>query len=99
MDDFNSTFSNRKKNGTYNNMIVKRTAEIQPFTFNKHSNLAELKDFDKVYINDTQFRYAFELIPSDDTQINKKDAKTRLDEYNNTTQSLKNKINFDDFNI
>jgi curved DNA-binding protein CbpA len=99
MDDFNNTFSKRKTNGTYNNMIVKRTTEIQPFTFNKHSNLAELKDFDKVYVSDTQFRYAFELIPSDETQMNKKDMKERLDEYNNTTQTLKNKINFNDFNF
>lgn len=95
MDEFNNTFIKRKTNGTYNNMLVKRTAEIQPFTFNKTSNLAELKDFDKVYINDTQFRYAFELMPSDEKEI--KDVKTRMDEYNNTTQSLKNKINFNDF--
>jgi curved DNA-binding protein CbpA len=99
MDDFNSTFSKRKTNGTYNNMIVKRTTDIQPFNFNKHSNLAELKDFDKVYINDTQFRYAFELMPSDENQMNKKDMKERMDEYNSTTHSLKNKINFDDLNF
>jgi curved DNA-binding protein CbpA len=99
MDDFNSTFSRRKTNGIYNNMIVKRTTDIQPFTF-KNSNLAELKDFDKIYINDTQYRYAFELIPSDETQMNKKDMKERLDDYNNTTQSLKNnKINFNDLNF
>ncbi len=99
MDDFNSTFSKRKINGTYNNMIIKRTTDIQPFTFNKHSNLAELKDFDKVYIDDTQYKYAFELMPSDENMINKKDMKQRLDEYNNTTTSLKNKINFDDLNF
>ena len=98
MDDFNNTFTKRKTNGTYNNMIVKRTAEIQPFTF-KGSNLAEIKDFDKVYINDNQYKYAFELIPSDESQMNKKNMKERLDDYNNTTQSLKNKINFDDLNI
>ncbi len=99
MDEFNNTFTKRKTNGIYNNMIVKRTTDIQPFTF-KNTNLAELKDFDKIYINDTQYRYAFELIPSDDTQINKKNMKERLDEYNNTTQSLKNnKINFNNFTI
>ena len=97
MDEFNNTFTKRKTNGTYNNVLVKRTAEIQPFTFNKTSNLAELKDFDKVYINDTQFRYAFELMPSDEKDVNKKDMKTRMDEYNNTTQSLKTKISFNDF--
>ncbi len=99
MDDFNNTFSKRKTNGTYNNMIVKRNTDIQPFTF-KNSNLAELKDFDKIYINDTQYRYAFELIPSDETNINKKNMKDRLDDYNNTTQILKNnKMNFNDFDI
>jgi curved DNA-binding protein CbpA len=99
IDDFNSAFSKRKTNGTYNNMIVKKTTDIQPFTFNKNSNLAELKDFDKVYVNDTQFRYAFELMPSDENQMNKKDMKERLDEYNSTTQTLKNKINFNDLNF
>jgi hypothetical protein len=80
-------------------MIVKRTTDIQPFTFNKNSNLAELKDFDKVYVNDTQFKYAFELIPSDDNQINKKDMKERLDEYNSTTQTLRHKTNFEDLDF
>jgi curved DNA-binding protein CbpA len=99
MDEFNNTFSKRKTNGYYNNMIVKRTTDIQPFTF-KNSNLAELKDFDKVYISDTQYRYAFELMPSDESKMNQQNAKERLDEYNNTTQSLKtNKINFDDLNF
>jgi curved DNA-binding protein CbpA len=100
MDDFNNTFTKRKVNGHYNNMIVKKTTEIQPFTF-KGSNLAELKDFDKVYVNDNQYKYAFELLPSDENLMNKKNMKERLDDYNNTTQSLKqnNKINFNDLNI
>lgn len=99
MDDFNNTFTKRKINGSYSNMIVKKTSEIQPFSL-KNTNLAELKDFDKVYINDTQYRYAFELMPSDETKINGKNIKERLDDYNNTTQSLKNnKLNFEDLNI
>jgi curved DNA-binding protein CbpA len=100
MDEFNNTFTKRKLNGHYNNMIIKKTTEIQPFTF-KGSKLAELKDFDKVYINDNQYKYAFELLPSDDKLINQKNIKERLDDYNNTTQSLKktNKINFNDLNI
>ncbi len=100
MDDFNNTFSKRKINGTYNNMIIKKTSEIQPFNL-KSSNLAELKDFDKVYINDSQYKYAFELLPSNEELINTKNIKQRLDDYNNTTQSLKktNKINFNDLNI
>lgn len=98
MDDFNSTFTKRKINGIYNNMIVKKTSEIQPFTF-KGSNLAELKDFDKVYVNDNQYRYAFELMPSDETLMNQQNTKERLDDYNNTTQKLKNKMSFDDLGI
>ena len=99
IDEFNTTFSKRKVNGTYNNMIVKRTTDIQPFTF-KNSNLAELKDFDKVYINDSQYRYAFELIPSDESKMNQQNMNERLDDYNNTTQSLKkNKMKFDDLDI
>ena len=99
IDEFNSAFSKRKTNGYYNNVIIKKTTDIQPFTF-KNSNLAELKDFDKVYINDTQYRYAFELMPSDEDKMNKQNMKERLDEYNNTTQSLKsNKINLDDLNF
>jgi curved DNA-binding protein CbpA len=98
MDEFNTTFSKRKMNGTYNNMIVKRTMDIQPFTF-KNNNLAELKDFDKVYISDTQYKYAFELMPSDDSKINKKNIKERLDDYNTTTQSLKSNIKFNDLDF
>ena len=79
IDEFNSTFTKRKVNGTYNNMIVKKTTDIQPFTF-KNSNLAELKDFDKVYISDTQYRYAFELIPSDESSMNQQNSTERLDE-------------------
>ncbi len=100
MDEFNSTFSQRKVNGTYNNMIVKHTRAIQPFS-QKFSNLAELKDFDKVYIDDTQFRYAFELMPSDENQMNKKDMKTRLNDYKNQTEKLNkgNKMKFDDLDL
>ncbi len=98
IDEFNTTFSKRKTNGIYNNMIVKRTTDILPFTF-KNSNLAELKDFDKVYISDTQYRYAFELMPSDESKMNQQNMNERLDEYNNTTQSLKKKNNFDDLDL
>ena len=100
MDEFNNTFNKRKTNGYYNNMIIKKTSEIQPFTF-KGSNLAELKDFDKVYINDNQYKYAFELLPSDEKLINHKNIKEGIDNYNKTTQSLNNikKMNFNDLNI
>ncbi len=99
MDEFNNTFSNRKLNGSYSNMIVKRTSDIQPFSL-KGTNLAEIRNFDKVYINDTQYRNAFELMPSDENKFNKKNVKERLDDYNNTSQLLKkNNMNFDDLNI
>ncbi len=99
MDEFNNTFSSRKINGSYSTMIVKRTTDIQPFSI-KNSNLAELKNFDKVYINDTQYVSAFELMPSDESKFNNKNIKERLDDYKSTSQSLKrNNVNFDDLNI
>jgi curved DNA-binding protein CbpA len=99
MDEFNSTFNNRKKNGSYSNMIVKRITDIQPFSL-KNSNLAEIKHFDKVYVNDTQYVSAFELMPSDEGKFDNKNIKDRLDDYNSTSQSLKrNNMNFDDLNI
>ncbi len=99
MDEFNNTFSSRKINGSYSTMIVKRTTDIQPFSI-KNSNLAELKNFDKVYINDTQYVSAFELMPSDESKFNNKNIKERLDDYKTTSQSLKrNNTNFDDLNI
>lgn len=98
MDEFNNTFSNRKINGSYSNMIVKRTTDIQPFSL-KNSNLAQIKDFDKVYINDTQYTNAFELMPSDESKFNKKNIKERLDDYNTSSLSLKKTLNFDDLNI
>ncbi len=99
MDEFNNTFSSRKINGSYSTMIVKRTTDIQPFSM-KNSNLAELKNFDKVYINDTQYVSAFELMPSDESKFNNKNIKERLDDYKSTSQSLKrNNVNFDDLNI
>ena len=98
MEEFNSTFSKRKINGTYNNMIVKKTTEIQPFSL-KNNNLAELKDFDKVYISDTQYKYAFELMPSDESKMNQQNMKERLDSYNNTTQSLKKKMQLNDLDF
>ena len=98
MDEFNTTFSKRKLNGIYNNMIVKKTTEIQPFSL-KNNNLAELKDFDKVYISDTQYKYAFELMPSDESKMNQQNMKERLDNYNNTTQSLKKNIQLNDLDF
>jgi curved DNA-binding protein CbpA len=99
MDEFNNTFSSRKTNGSYSTMLVKRTTDIQPFSL-KSSNLAELKHFDKVYINDTQYVTAFELIPSDESKFNNKNIKERLDDYKSTSQSLKrNNVNFEDLNI
>lgn len=97
MDDFNNKFSERKKNGIYCDKIVKRNTEIQPFTFGA-SQYAELKDFHNVYRKDSQLSFAFELMPVDEEQFNKKSISERMDEYNNLTNQFKKdkKNNFDD---
>ncbi len=102
MDEFNNSFSERKQRGVYSTQIVKRTADIQPYSFKNTvgNKYAELKDFDKVYINDEQYRYAFELMPSDDSKLNKKSIDQRMDEYNKESNNLKNnKMNINNLNI
>jgi curved DNA-binding protein CbpA len=95
MDEFNNRFSERKQKGVYSTQIVKRTTDIQPFSFKTTSgnSYAQLKDFDKVYINDDQYRYAFELMPSDETKMNTKSIGQRMDDYNKESNSLKNNSN------
>jgi curved DNA-binding protein CbpA len=91
MDEFNNRFSERKQKGVYSTQIVKRTTDIQPFSFKTTSNsYADLKDFDKVYINDDQYRYAFELMPSDESKMNNKSIVQRMDDYNSESNNLKN---------
>jgi curved DNA-binding protein CbpA len=89
MDEFNTTFSSRKKNGTYNTALVKRNTDIQPFTF-KNNKYAELKDFDNVYIKDTQLTYAFELLPENDSKVNNKSIAQKLDDYNKNNFTMNN---------
>ena len=88
VEEFNKTFYQRKKNGTYCNSIVKRNMDIQPFTFG-NNNYAELKDFENVYTKDNQLKYAFELIPVDEESATKKTVTERMDDYTKVTNSLK----------
>ncbi len=89
MDEFNTTFSQRKKTGVYTTALVKRNTDIQPFTF-KNNKYAELKDFDNVYVKDTQLTYAFELLPEDDTKVNNKSIAQKLDDYNKSNFTMNN---------
>ncbi len=105
MDEFNNKFSERKQKGVYSTQIVKRNTDIQPFSF-KNDRYAQLKDFDKVYINDDQYRYAFELIPSDESKMNNKSIGQRMDDYNKESNDLKKnnnsqniKMNINNFNF
>ncbi len=107
MDEFNNRFSERKQKGVYSTQIVKRNTDIQPFSFKgTSSNYAQLKDFDKVYINDDQYRYAFELMPSDESKMTNKTITQRMDDYNNESNDLKKnkssqniKMNINNFNF
>jgi curved DNA-binding protein CbpA len=96
MDEFNNKFNERKKNGIYCNKLVKRNMNIQPYTF-KSNNFAELKDFENIYINDTQYKYAFELSNVDDKRINKVSIAQNMDEYNTQSKMLGN-VNNNRFN-
>ncbi len=95
MDEFNNKFTERKQQGVYSTQLVKRTTDIQPFSFKTTGayTYAQLKDFDKVYINDEQYRYAFELMPSDDSKMNNKSIGQRMDDYNKESNNLKTNSN------
>jgi DnaJ-class molecular chaperone len=93
MDEFNNRFSERKQKGVYNTQLVKRNTDIQPFSFKTTGGYSQLKDFDKVYINDDQYRYAFELIPSDESKMNNKSLGQRMDDYNKESNDLKKNNN------
>ncbi len=102
MDEFNKKFTERKQKGIYTTQIVKRNNDIQPYSFKTTAGnkYAQLKDFDKVYINDTQYKYAFELIASDDNS-NNKTMEQRMNDYNKESNNLKNnmKNNINNLNI
>jgi len=95
MDEFNQRFAERKKNGIYCDKIVKRNVDIQPYTFGSNK-YAELKDFHNMYRKDSQIKYAFELMPVDETLIDNKNISQRLEEYNRLRQ-IKHKFNDLDF--
>ncbi len=100
MDDFNKIFTERKSNGVYSNQIIKRNMDIQPFTFGS-SNYAELKDFHNVYARDSTLEYAFQLLPTNNTNFDSKTIAERMEEYNNLTTSFKKdkKLDFGDLDI
>jgi curved DNA-binding protein CbpA len=98
MDEFNKRFSERKINGTYSNQLIKRTMDIQPFTFGS-SRFAELKDFHSVYSRDSTIDYSFQLLPTGKTDFETKTISQRLEDYNNVTNSLKKNIHFGDLDI
>ncbi len=99
MDEFNNKFNTRKNNGEYCQSIIKRNGDIMPFSF-KSGKFAELKDFDNIYAKDDTIKYAFELLPSDDTKIPKKTMEQKMNEYNNMTQNINNKhFNIKDLNF
>jgi DnaJ-class molecular chaperone len=98
MDEFNNKFSERKNAGVYSTQIVKRSTDIQPFTF-KSNKYADIRDFDKVYIKDNQLKYAFELMPSDDKRMNQNSISKRLDDYTKESNNLKSKINLNNLNF
>ncbi len=87
MDQFNLTFRERKKNGTYSTTLVKRETEIQPFNFGS-TNYSELKNTDNIYVKDDQYRYAFELMPVDESKVRIKSTKDTIDEYNTLNNNL-----------
>jgi len=98
MKDFNKKFSERKGNGVYNNQIVKRDADIIPYE-GKNNNFAEIKDFNNVYIKDTQLNYAFSLMHVKDEIDYGESNVQKIDNYNNNTRSINNKISLDDIGI
>jgi curved DNA-binding protein CbpA len=98
MKEFNQKFTERKVKGIYSNQIVKSEQNIVPYEF-KNSNYTELKDFENIYIKDTQLNYAFSLISVDDKINYDENNASKIDKYNNETKTLhnkKNKISLDD---
>ena len=82
IDDFNKKFTDRKNEGLYCDKIVKRTTDIQPYTFGTSSNYTELNDFNNIYKQDSPFQYVFDLMPIIDHRPNNKTISQRMSEYN-----------------
>lgn len=92
MDAFNSTFRERKKNGTYSTALVKHENDIIPFTFGS-SNYAELKESNNLYSKGNQFKYAFQLMPVDESKVKIKSTKETMEEYNMMNNNIHHNIN------
>lgn len=99
MDDFNDTFNMRKEgNGKYSGNIIKvdTKASIVPYMGKSGINYVDLKDFNKMYLEDsiitsyyTSLDRAFKLQPNMEDKRTKNN-KNRISEYNNMTEELKN---------
>ena len=98
MKEFNKKFTERKGNGVYNNQIVTRDANIIPYE-GKSNNFAEIKDFNNVYIKDNQLNYAFSLMHVKDEIDYGESNVQKIDNYNNNTRRINNKISLDDIGI
>jgi curved DNA-binding protein CbpA len=99
MKEFNQKFTERKVNGVYSNQIIKKEQNIIPYEFSGN-NYTELKDFENIYIKDTQLNYAFSLINIDDViNYDEVDTVNKIEEYNNNTKTMHNKISLDDIGI
>ena len=68
MKEFNEKFRERKINGVYCDKLVKREVEITPYNFTTNKYV-ELKNFNNIYVKDSQLNYAFELIPEKEIDI------------------------------
>ena len=103
MKDFNEKFSERKGNGIYNNQIVVHESVIIPYE-GKNSNFAEIKDFNNVYVKDTQLNYAFSLMHVKDIIDYGDSNAKKIEKYNNNTRinnarGVHNNISLDDIGI
>jgi len=100
MKEFNVKFSHRRKNGIFSNKIIKYEDKIIPYQSGSN-RFTELKDIDKMYVNDKQLEEAFSLINFNDT-INYDNVSLpidKIDEYNKNSRKLNKKITLNDIGI
>ena len=102
MKEFNKKFSERKVNGIYCDKLVKNENNIIPYKFGENNNFTEIKNFDKIYIKDTQLEEAFTLLSIDEIDYgeNTDNIENKISEYNNNTRELNGKkISLDDIGL
>ena len=105
MKEFNKKFSERKVNGIYCDKLVKNENNIIPYKFGENNNFTEIKNFDKIYIKDTQLEEAFTLLSIDEIDYgengeNTDNIENKISEYNNNTRKLNGKkISLDDIGL